>query len=131
MVSEIDKVVSSYYERNRQTMLGRQKVYKAENKYKIAKWHKEHSLKVKTEVMTYYGNGRCACVKCGFDDIRALTIDHIDGGGNKHRQSISNNGGNNFYKWLLKNNLPEGYQTMCINCNVIKHQLGIGILENE
>lgn len=28
------------------------------------------------------------CVKCGFDDIRALQIDHIHGGGNQHKETI-------------------------------------------
>src|SRR5881394_22666 len=28
------------------------------------------------------------CVQCGFDDARALQIDHVHGGGNKERKSF-------------------------------------------
>jgi hypothetical protein len=79
-----------------------------------------YKLKVKTNVMTHYGNGKCACVRCGFDDIRALSIDHINGKGNKQRKETGKNGGGSGYIWLIKNNYPEGYQTLCMNCQFIK-----------
>ncbi|KKL06542.1 hypothetical protein LCGC14_2595010, partial [marine sediment metagenome] len=37
----------------------------------------------KPYVLRYYGRGKLACVHCGFEDIRALTLDHINGGGSK------------------------------------------------
>ncbi len=74
----------------------------------------------KVEVLTHYGNGVCACVKCGFDDIRALSIDHIDGGGLEHRRSLGITSGGNFYLWLKRNVFPTGYQTLCMNCQYIK-----------
>ncbi len=76
-------------------------------------------LNVKQSILTHYGNDECACVRCGFSDIRALSIDHIDGGGHEHRKSLRR-GGLSFYKWLLENNYPEGYQTLCMNCQFIK-----------
>lgn len=83
-------------------------------------WYKVHGsanrLKVKKEVLTHYGNGKCACVRCGFDDIRALSIDHIEPIGEKKRFSS----GYAFYRWLIKNSFPEGYQTLCMNCQFIK-----------
>ena len=75
--------------------------------------------KVKEEVLTHYGNGKCACVKCDFADIRALSIDHINGGGVSHRRNIKC-GGSSLYIWLRKNKYPEGYQTLCMNCQFIK-----------
>jgi len=74
-------------------------------------------LKAKIDVLTHYGNGELACVKCGFDDIRALSIDHINGGGKKHRREIREN---NMYVWLCDHNYPEGFQTLCMNCQWIK-----------
>ena len=67
------------------------------------------------KVLTHYGNGKLACVRCGFDDIRALSIDHIDGGGSRHRKSLHKD----FYAWLIENDYPLGYQTFCMNCQFI------------
>ncbi len=74
----------------------------------------------KVDILTHYGGGKCACVKCGFDDIRALTIDHINGGGNRHRNSLCMP----FYQWLVDNDFPLGYRTLCMNCQfIVKAQL--------
>jgi hypothetical protein len=90
------------------------------NKVKIAKYSSDRRIKIKTEVLTYYGNGKCACVKCGFDDIRALSIDHINGNGSEHRKENRYVRGNHVYEWLKQNKFPDGYQTLCMNCNFIK-----------
>ncbi len=73
----------------------------------------------KIEVLTYYSRGALRCVKCEFSDIRALSIDHIDGGGGYHRKSDTSLG-TNFYRWLKRNGYPEGYQVLCMNCQFIK-----------
>ena len=75
-------------------------------------------LELKTEVLTHYGNGKLVCVKCGFDDIRALSIDHLEGGGYQQRKSTKM-GGNKFYRWLKKNEYPTGFQTLCMNCQFL------------
>lgn len=58
-----------------------------------------------------------ACARCQFSDIRALSIDHINGDGAKHRKEI---GGGRIYRWLLKQDFPEGFQVLCMNCQFIK-----------
>ena len=73
-------------------------------------------LNLKQAVLTHYGNEKCACVKCGFEDIRALSIDHIKNDGAKHRKS----GVLQIYNWLIKNDYPDGFQTLCMNCQWIK-----------
>ena len=89
-------------------------------------YQKEYSKKIRIEVLTHYGNGELRCVNpnClvsgGCTDIRALQLDHINGGGCKHRREIRGSGGINLYRWLQENNYPEGYQTLCANCNWIK-----------
>ena len=67
--------------------------------------------KKRDAVFEAYGGAICAC--CGEDHIEFLTVDHINGGGNKHRGSISQN----FYNWLIDNNFPEGFRVLCMNCN--------------
>src|SRR5208283_3808686 len=42
----------------------------------------------KLEVLTHYSDGLPTCNKCGFIDIRALSIDHINSGGTKHRKEL-------------------------------------------
>lgn len=79
-----------------------------------------HRRKLKTEVLTHYSNDGCICVKCGYSDIRALTIDHINGGGRRHVREITKRCGSEMYRWLKKNDYPVGYQTLCFNCQWIK-----------
>jgi len=77
-------------------------------------------VELKKCVLLYYGKGKLACVKCGFDDIRALSIDHIKGNGGQHRKEKGVGGGVWFYRWLEKHKYPKGYQTLCMNCQRIK-----------
>jgi len=103
-----------------------------QNRDKSKDWINNERIRVfkvmqRQEVFTHYGNGKCACVRCGFDDIRALSIDHINGGGNEHRRELQaarpshrGMGGTDFYRWLKQHDYPEGYQTLCMNCQFIK-----------
>ena len=84
--------------------------------------NQKHNLKVKTEVMSYYSNGKLKCKKCGIMGMVYLTIDHINGKGKQHRKELGYKGnGSNFYKWLRQQKYPDGYQVLCWNCNHAKH----------
>ena len=72
---------------------------------------KNRLLKLKLAAFEKYGGSKCSC--CGELLLEFLTIDHIDGGGNKHRKSINST----FWYWLRNNNYPEGYRVLCMNCN--------------
>lgn len=74
-----------------------------------------HRLRRKTQVLVAYGGVFCAC--CGEDDIRFLTIDHINGDGGEHRKEVL---GSKLYNWLKQNNFPPGFQVLCYNCNCAK-----------
>ena len=91
---------------------------------------KKSEAKIKREVLAHYGNGALACVSCGFDDIRALSIDHINGGGTQHTEGLNRHGGAGFYRWLHKSGYPEGYQVLCMNCQFVKRveqrEYGVG-----
>jgi hypothetical protein len=75
-----------------------------------------HSL-LRAEVLAHYGN-KCAC--CGETHPEFLGIDHINGGGNKHRREPGVGSGAGFYLWLKKHHYPEGFQVLCHNCNLAK-----------
>lgn len=59
------------------------------------------------------------CKTCGFSDIRALTIDHIEGGGRKESLEVGG-GGVVLYYSLRRRGYPAGYQVLCMNCQTIK-----------
>src|SRR5579871_1091014 len=66
------------------------------------------------------------CAVCGWDDARALELDHIQGGGSKELRK-GHGAGNGYYARVLKHlkNLPAGaesdkYQLLCANHNKIK-----------
>ena len=82
---------------------------------------KEHisRVKLKKEVLTYYGNGYCKCITCGETRLSCLSLDHINGGGTQHRLHTGCTG-YGMYMWLKKQNFPSGYQTLCMNCQFIK-----------
>jgi hypothetical protein len=76
--------------------------------------------KLKEKIIRHYSNGTMKCVRCGFSDIRALSIDHIYGGGRQHYLELKKLG-MSLYDYLFRYNFPEdGYQVLCLNCQFIK-----------
>lgn len=75
--------------------------------------------KLRSDVFDHYG-WACAC--CGESGPLFLTIDHINGGGAEHRRTFGN--GSGVYAWLRREGFPDGYQTLCINCNLGRSRNG-------
>lgn len=74
---------------------------------------------LKKGVLSHYSpGGQCCCVQCGEARIDCLSLDHINGGGNKHKETTGY--GSNFYKWVIRNGFPDGLQTLCMNCQWVK-----------
>jgi hypothetical protein len=69
----------------------------------------------KLEILNYYSNGTLECVLCGEDRLACLSIDHIYGGGTKHKKELRASG-IEFYTWIIKNDFPEGFRTIYMNC---------------
>ena len=65
----------------------------------------------KRRVLEHYGTS-CAC--CGTTEH--LAIDHVKGDGKRHREEIGATS-QALYVWLIKNNFPAGFQTLCTSCN--------------
>jgi hypothetical protein len=74
----------------------------------------------------------CDCPGCGENRLPFLTIDHIEGGGNKHRRELAGTsfpvgnvkpGGGVMYRWLKQMSYPQGHRVLCYNCNVAR---GVG-----
>lgn len=81
----------------------------------------KYRQKIKEIVIDHYSCGGNRCSQCGFCDIRALDIDHINNNGNVERKEKKLLGGSTTYLYLIRNKFPEGYQVLCKNCNWIKH----------
>jgi hypothetical protein len=79
---------------------------------------RQYRIELKEEVFRHYGCGELKCARCGFEDVRALSMDHIDGSGSEHRKQLKSP--NKFYPWLKKNGYPDGFQVLCMNCQFIK-----------
>ena len=97
--------------------------YRKENKEKIKahrestidhvhEVHRAYSVSIREKILDHYGRF-CAC--CGETELKFLTIDHINNDGATHRKKVGHGAG--FYRWLINNNFPEGFQTLCWNCN--------------
>ena len=69
----------------------------------------------------------CAVSGCGITDLDMLTLDHINGGGNKHREKI----GRHLYEWIIENDYPLGFQDLCWNHNLKKELKDKGKHKNK
>lgn len=78
---------------------------------------KKYRQKLRIDVLSRY-SPKLICQRCGYKDIRALSIDHINGGGTKHSNELGGSFG--LYRFLIKNNFPKGYQVLCMNCQYLK-----------
>lgn len=74
---------------------------------------------IKKQIFRHYcqGEPRCMGVGCEVTAIEVLQLDHINGGGNRHRKQTQNH----IYRWVLRNQFPAGFQVLCANCNRAKH----------
>ena len=68
------------------------------------------------EALNKLGN---KCAICGFNDPRALQIDHVNGGGTREIKEKFKRNRNKYYQFILKD-ISNNYQLLCANCNWIK-----------
>lgn len=71
--------------------------------------NRKSDLKLKLATIDHYG-GLCAC--CGVNQYEFLSIDHIEGRGREHVQTVGN-----IYYWLKDNKYPKDFRVLCMNCN--------------
>jgi 5-methylcytosine-specific restriction endonuclease McrA len=89
------------------------KAYKENEK----NFQRSRRFDIRLLIFNVYGR-KCVC--CGEEILEFLTIDHINPSDKK-----SNLSGYRLYKQLAKENFPDGYQTLCYNCNTAKGLYGL------
>lgn len=107
-----------WYQRNKDSV----RPYKAENmrRYRSAKPNKyrEQSRSAKRRlrqrILLHFGS---KCVRCGFSDVRALTLDHKNNNGATERKQLGERG---VYRRALLPEHRHEYQILCMNCQFIK-----------
>jgi hypothetical protein len=120
---QVKEYHAEYNELNREKLSKNKLVDYHKNKVKYLKLRYENEYKIKLETLTHYGNGKLSCLQCSMSDPDMLTIDHIDNNGGEERKQLNHKAGAKFYCWLKKNGYPQGYQTLCANCQLKKEIL--------
>ena len=97
----------SYYIKNQEIILARQKVANNERRRKC---------------LVHYSENPPKCYCCGEMTLEFLTIDHINNDGAEHRRQLTKSKvrGGNIYGWIIKNNFPKIFKVLCYNCNCAK-----------
>lgn len=87
------------------------------NYFNNTDYQKNYLRKKRLELLELLGN---MCIRCGFNNVLALQIDHINGGGSKERKELGFSG--SFYSNVVRSvlNKENKYQLLCANCNWIK-----------
>jgi hypothetical protein len=113
-----DNHLRRYRGKFREARLEQMRRYQKEHREEAYERGRQFRERTRAAVFDHYG-WTCAC--CGRTDH--LTIDHINGGGADHRERLfgrRHQGGVSFYRWLIKQDFPAGYQTLCQPCNMSK-----------
>lgn len=76
-----------------------------------------HNSDYKKTILKHYGE---SCFCCGETNISFLCVDHINDNGKEHGTGKKNGRykGIALYRFLIKNNYPDGIQIACFNCNI-------------
>ena len=107
--------------RCRQCNLSYNKVWRDEIAKDYRKARRQQEIALKQRVFDMYGR---KCAHCGYNDERALCIDHVFGDGKEERAKTK--GKLQLLRRVIEK--PYRYQILCANCNLIKakenHELG-------
>lgn len=87
----------------------------AANREHASQYSRETQIALRLGALRAYG---LVCALCPEARLGALTIDHINQDGSGHRRQIGKNGSSTF-RWLKQNEYPDGFRTLCANCNVL------------
>lgn len=118
-IERFKKYSRETYWNNKQENNAISRAYYARNKEETKKKLNMTRKQQKVEVISRYTANRNCCECCGESRIIFLCVDHILGGGGKHRKKIGNT---YIYTWIVNNGFPKGLQILCMGCNSMKRK---------
>jgi len=108
--------LKQYYQANKERFFKQNERWRNTHREQFNKRMVDYRKRIRFQIMELLGN---KCCRCGFDDWRALEIDHVNGGGNQTRRKGTDAA---YYRKILEE-IKSGsreYQLLCSNCNKIK-----------
>ena len=108
------KAKQKFKENHREQYLQYKREWYYKNRESELKRIKKKRSELRKHVIAVYGN-KCVC--CDESIYEFLTVDHVHGGGSKHRRKI---GAANILREIIKEGYPDKYQILCYNCNCAK-----------
>ena len=107
-----------WYETNKEKAREQKRIVmrrlRAENPEKYAQQSKDSKARIRQRIFEKYGR---VCARCGFDDCRILTLDHVLNNGAEERKEIGIRG--TYYR-ALDPQFESEYQILCMNCQFVK-----------
>lgn len=85
-----------------------------------ALYQKQRHAEKKCQVIDHYSHGKMKCNLCPVFDVDVLCLDHINDGGEAHRNKV---GRTSLYEWIVRKKFPVGFQILCANCNLKKQMV--------
>jgi len=116
------KFSKEWHQNNRDRKNKLIKKWQQNNRDRYNQLQRESHRRLINDVIDSYG-GKCAC--CGETRKEFLSVDHINGNGNKQKREIGVRDSTGLYRWLKQNNYPEGFQVLCFNCNMGKRNFSV------
>ena len=115
----VKKYMKKWKSDNKEWVVDYQSKWYKKNKNHVKKWHRKYTMAIKLAVFRHY-SPKLKCQRCGFKDLRALSLDHKHGGGSSHVASLG--GTYKLYNWVIEHNFPNRFQVLCMNCQWIKRE---------
>jgi hypothetical protein len=107
-----------YYQKNKEKIKNNRLMYIEKYRAKARELQSAYRHKWRWEIINILGN---KCAKCGYDNLGALQIDHINGKGKYHVRTFNGNR-YSYYKHIYEDIKmgSKDYQILCANCNWLK-----------
>lgn len=124
----VNRYARNYYQKNREKIREYRRKWAKDNYARVMAYpcrspERRRALglrywqKLRSDVFALYGQ---QCAQCGFEDFRALQLDHINNDGCVVRQQYGAYKSGITLRDARKSYQPKKYQILCANCNTIK-----------
>lgn len=110
----------AYRKKNLAKVTAKRKEWILAHPERVKELARRKNHRYREKALQYYSKGKMSCNCCGEKEYKFLAIDHIHGGGSQNRRLYSGS----LAAWLVRNELPEGFQILCHNCNMAKGLYG-------